>query len=239
MLSRPECGGPVLSPGEQKGSATMNRNLAAELHDNAYLAEALRTVQFWAENKIVNEQPLDDETLTDLRALAVSAKRFREAGEQRVSKQASVQTVRTGTFSSDDEAVFAGYADTELTWNGFKCPMFERPVAEQIMKHIETQGYTTEYLPDKDTFSWHHPDDEDPYPACQGQDVLFEGKVIHVYGIGAFDWTWHEVTTEALEECPVCHGDGYRPVPHDDDTEGTSVCTRCRGTGHVIRTTLA
>lgn len=93
-------------------------------------------------------------------------------------------------FTSDDEARFAGYTFGQK-WNGFECPMFEKDQADSIMRHIETQGYTTSYDEATDTYKWQHEDDESPH-ACQGRDIQYRyhSGTCHVYAIGAFEWTW-------------------------------------------------
>lgn len=98
--------------------------------------------------------------------------------------------MRTGFFVLEEcDKQFKGYTYGDH-WNGFATPCFEKAEAEAIVEVLKTQGY--EVCFEDDTYIISHPDDEDAASEFKGEDITYKGQTLHVYWIGAWEWTWHE-----------------------------------------------
>jgi hypothetical protein len=100
--------------------------------------------------------------------------------------------MRPGTFSIDAGAIlgpYPGYADGQ-EWNGWAWPYFTREVADQIAAEHGNASYHEA----TDTYSFYVEDDghlEDIYEVM-GEDHVVDGVVMHLYAIGAGEWTWDD-----------------------------------------------
>lgn len=77
-------------------------------------------------------------------------------------------------------------------WNGWAMPYFEYSVAVRFMEHSNCAASDCQlnYNVEKDAFVFSCAHDEDEvYP---GEDILFDGRLRHVYGIGAGSYCWTE-----------------------------------------------
>lgn len=118
---------------------------------------------------------------------------------------------RKSKFSLDDSPSWDGYTFGQ-TWNGFACPYFEMKVAKEILTfvvagnnyhdHVNTK-YKWNYKPETDKFTFVDPEDDGDHYTIPGEDITYNGKVIHVYGIGNFAWVWTE--DEEPIHCEYCN----------------------------------
>lgn len=91
-----------------------------------------------------------------------------------------------------DENIFEGYTKKGVFWNGWSCPYFTLNIVKEILDVFD--DIDAIYDESLDTFIFTKPDDYDKDPEIyEGEDILIDGKIIHVYGIGAYHWIWDEV----------------------------------------------
>ena len=89
---------------------------------------------------------------------------------------------------------YDGFTRGDL-WNGWECPIFEKAVAETILKDITSNGYSWKYNPEEDAFLVQHEDDPNDYEPeifAAEQVVLDNGDVRNLYAIGAYAWIWEK-----------------------------------------------
>lgn len=118
------------------------------------------------------------------------------------------EVARKTKFAIEDGNEYEGYTFNRY-WNGWECPMFEFDIAMEILHECEKRKdeegalYIT-YDKENDTFFYHcndeYEEDAEPYGE-KGHDILGEdGKIHHVYDIGACSWIWSEVSETENEE---------------------------------------
>lgn len=96
----------------------------------------------------------------------------------------------------DDEATFVGWHDPEVRWNGFATPAFERAEADRLMGYVNAMALGR---PEETAFSYDAARDcyvERAWDHSELDPVEYEGydrDGRHLYGIGAWSWTWSEV----------------------------------------------
>lgn len=94
----------------------------------------------------------------------------------------------------DSKKVYEGYTDGQK-WNGFACPRFTKEVALQFLADYPLPA---RYFKNTDTFVFAmDPNDRSKDDEFTGVDIDAEGKVIHVYPIGAMYWAWFEVVKKS------------------------------------------
>lgn len=94
--------------------------------------------------------------------------------------------MRAATFTLDGEREYEGYTNGDK-WNGFECPLFEMEEALNILNDVE--GDVESGLNDKTKCF------EVDGDIIAPRTIALNGKVLTLYGIGSFGWTWEEVTT--------------------------------------------
>ena len=123
-----------------------------------------------------------------------------------MAKKTTQATMRQGKFTLDDSPSFAGWT-TGATWNGFATPAFEKSEADKVAKFIRSQG-------DHESIRYIEDEQGDRYVFINSIDIMdgtledrtevFEGfdakNGKHLFGIGAFAWTWWEVTPADLTD---------------------------------------
>ena len=83
-------------------------------------------------------------------------------------------------------------------WNGWATPFFEIDEALAIMEEFNKQNPDDQilYSEANDTFMRKVADDE--IDLWRGKNYQTEDGVKHLYGIGAYSWTWEDVTDEDI-----------------------------------------
>src|SRR4051812_15292530 len=119
-----------------------------------------------------------------------------------------------GLFSMDayDDAVFEGWTRGD-TWNGWQCPMFERPAAGPIVEAtlrmwgdlahdadaVEQRALVAAWHDEANDTYYFREDPEtnpDDVIVCRGYDVVGpEGQTLHLYNIGTHGWCWENAVT--------------------------------------------
>lgn len=87
-----------------------------------------------------------------------------------------------------DDRHFIAY-NTNEHWNGWECPLFTKRVGEKICQLLSTENCKGSYNEDKDCFVATFPF-EDLTSEYEGKDYNIRGRLVRLYGIGAFEWTW-------------------------------------------------
>ena len=107
---------------------------------------------------------------------------------------------RFGIDAIDEDEYYVGYNKVLENgkcenWNGWAAPCFEKDVVEKMLNDDVF----------KDTYSYIYNSKEDTYTLIpnegfgedteefDGFDIMFNGKLKHVYGIGAFAWCWDDM----------------------------------------------
>ncbi len=95
-------------------------------------------------------------------------------------------------FNDCDDEVFPCYVVPGYRWNGWAMPYFDAATAQRLAPLC---GLT--FDDDRDTFIANGPQwDIDPEFGPEefpGHDITVDGKVVHVYGIGAGSWCWGDL----------------------------------------------
>lgn len=105
---------------------------------------------------------------------------------------------------ADGEIRYPGYTRGEL-WNGWACPRFTKEVGLQIAKDTAIEDYYLVFDEEHDRFVYHDCNyDQVEYETFEGEDIVVDTEVIHVYPIGAWSWIWtayeHKYSRSVLEE---------------------------------------
>lgn len=127
-----------------------------------------------------------------------------------MSTQTDKHALVAGRFSWDSpevsEAVFSGWHDPSNRWNGWAAPAFEKDEADRLMA-FQTASRTEDdevitFDAEKDAYLLTNPGYADgPEDVVGGADVLCaDGQVRHLYAIGAWGWTWSEVSDPETSE---------------------------------------
>jgi hypothetical protein len=85
------------------------------------------------------------------------------------------------------------YIIANESWNGWAMPYFTR---EQLEAYISWQNATNcaNFDEAEDVVKVIlDPDDSEWTYKYGGEDIVVDGKTLHVYGVGAGDWAWSEV----------------------------------------------
>ena len=109
----------------------------------------------------------------------------------KVSLDEMVPVWEAGEFYYDDEDgdCFKGFHNKDR-WNGWACPAFPLEEAKKIMKaqeHIAEDCGRISFDEEADKFSLTYDGETEDF---EGFDIKVDGKKVHVYGIGAYSWTW-------------------------------------------------
>lgn len=114
-------------------------------------------------------------------------------------KEVFFSEARKTRFVIEDGEIYEGFTYNQH-WNGWEMPMFEREIAEKILKDCEDLEFKYDNETDTFTFKSEYEDD-DCEETEKGHDILADnGKVYHVYDIGAGNWIWSEECEEDCEE---------------------------------------
>lgn len=79
-------------------------------------------------------------------------------------------------------------------WNGWATPYFEVDEALAIMKEFNTYELDNPFKYDEETDTFVLKMEDGEIETWRGRNYLTEEGVKHLYGIGAYAWTWEEVT---------------------------------------------
>lgn len=105
---------------------------------------------------------------------------------------------RQASFQIDSIAntIFTGYTD-DGEWNGFDRPLFDFEAAQQVLAQSHKNGFSWQYDLQSDFFSVIYDRNlEDEAEVFAGENIIVEGKEVHVYPVGAGSWMWNKL--EAL-----------------------------------------
>lgn len=106
-------------------------------------------------------------------------------------KEVFFEVARKTKFAIEDCEIYEGFTYNRY-WNGWEMPMFEREIAEKILKDCEDLEYKYDNETDTFTFKSEY-DDDDCIETEKGHDILADdGNIHHVYDIGAGSWIWSE-----------------------------------------------
>lgn len=96
--------------------------------------------------------------------------------------------MRKSIFGVDgDNFAVQGYSSGEI-WNGWATPHFERDDIEMWLKKSDLKY---QYDANTDTITvWLSEEDDQEGNPFQGQDILTEDGIKHLYPVGAWYWTW-------------------------------------------------
>ena len=140
----------------------------------------------------------------DLRTIDEIAKVFGMTMTSLIEKGESLMNVRKAKFYIDGlgDGIYPGFTEGDH-WNGFACPFFEKETGMKIIDAWIAAGkeitpeveYTASF--DLETDSFYFDDDcGDGSIQFEGLDIVYEGKTVHVYPIGASFWVWDEFSEE-------------------------------------------
>lgn len=111
------------------------------------------------------------------------------------------EVARKTRFAIEDGEIYEGFTFNQY-WNGWEMPMFEKEIAEKILKELtdSSDSWQAKYDSETDTFIFKFEDD-DCEDIEKGRDILGEdGNIHHVYDIGAGSWIWSEVEEDNEDE---------------------------------------
>lgn len=115
-----------------------------------------------------------------------------------------------------DGPSFLGYHKGQM-WNGFAVPYFERAEALRVAASVAQSGesYTGFIFDEKTDAVVLVPHGGAATEAVTGEDIVVDGRTLHVYGIGAGGWRWDSgpALCESCDnvyltedfQCPQCH----------------------------------
>lgn len=75
-------------------------------------------------------------------------------------------------------------------WNGWSCPLFDKDTTIQILKEMKKHNFDIDYFIVNDTIIIKQYDDEE----------IFKPNNSGFYGLGAYSWTWDEISENDLKE---------------------------------------
>lgn len=137
-------------------------------------------------------------------ALIPNVDSFRRLSDEEIQKERLVAAERAD-FSKyivcidGDDRHFTAY-NTNEHWNGWECPLFTKSVGEKICQFLNTENCKISYNKDNDCFVATFPFEE-LTSEYEGKDYNIGGKLVRLYGIGAYEWTWSKSNlNEDLED---------------------------------------
>ena len=93
-------------------------------------------------------------------------------------------------FTLDGDQYFEGY-DSQQYWNGFRCPMFDKKTAENIMRYMNESGGDCSYGYSRMAKAFEEVDKAGTLiDQWQAMPRNIDGKMVDLYPIGAMAWTW-------------------------------------------------
>lgn len=110
-------------------------------------------------------------------------------------------------YIDNPDAAYDCYVVVGQHWNGWAIPVFTREQADVWMaaysKIIEKFPFLgVSYDESLDAYIVKDEDNGMEDEVFEGEDLVIEGKTLHVYEIGAYCWTWTEVDAAPTKPYP-------------------------------------